>query len=211
MKKFTLYDESKTSVASDSTLKNTDMQDLIFSMTRRELETLVIDCVKVCLKHHEPTHAAAAPPPARILTTNEAAALVGLAKATLYKLTSAGQIPHSKRGKKLYFERDALEAWLTQNRVQPDAANDRAAERIVSGKNARIREHLAATCEDHRSKNCFRFGAVEIKIDHDSPLKGVEFREYIRVSVYDRETGVEMIFAAPVSEVDFLEPTFSGE
>ena len=81
----------------------------------------------------------------------------------------------------------------------------------MSEKNTRIREHLAATCEERRHKNCFRFGQVEIKIDHDSPLKGVEFREYIRVSVYDRETGVEMIFAAPVSEVDFLEPTFSGE
>lgn len=83
--------------------------------------------------------------------------------------------------------------------------------RIVSGKNARIREHMAATCEERRHINCFRFGAVEIKVDHDSPLKGVEFREYIRVSVYDRETGLEMVFAAPVSEVEFMEPTFSGE
>lgn len=78
-------------------------------------------------------------------------------------------------------------------------------------KNSRIREHLAATCEDRRHKNCFRFGAVEIKIDHDSPIKGVEFTEYIRVSVYNRETGLEMIFAAPISEIEFLEPTFSDE
>lgn len=79
----------------------------------------------------------------------------------------------------------------------------------MSEKNTRIREHLAATCEERRHKNCFRFGQVEIKIDHDSPLKGVEFTEYIRVSVYNRETGLEMIFVAPVSEVEFLEPTFS--
>lgn len=80
----------------------------------------------------------------------------------------------------------------------------------MSDKNARIREHLAETCEDRRHKNCFRFGDVEIKIDHDSPIKGVAFTEYIRVSVFDRETGLEMIFAAPVSEVEFMEPTFSG-
>ena len=78
------------------------------------------------------TPASAAPPPARILTINEAAAFVGLAKATLYKLTSAGQIPHSKRGKKLYFEREALEAWLTENRVQPDAADERAADTLAA-------------------------------------------------------------------------------
>jgi excisionase family DNA binding protein len=72
----------------------------------------------------------APPPPARIITINEAAALVGLAKATLYKLTSAGKIPHSKRGKKLYFEREALESWLTQDRVQPDSADDHAADTL---------------------------------------------------------------------------------
>ena len=81
----------------------------------------------------------------------------------------------------------------------------------MSAHNARIREHLAATCEDRRHKNCFRFGAVEIKIDHDSPIKGVEFCEYVRVSVYDRETGIEMVFAALVSDVEFIEPTFSDE
>lgn len=81
----------------------------------------------------------------------------------------------------------------------------------MSEKNTRIREHLAATCEERRHLNGFRFGAgaVEIKIDHDSPVQGVEFTEYIRVSVYNRETGLEMVFAAPVSEVEFLEPTFS--
>ena len=78
--------------------------------------------------------------------------------------------------------------------------------RIVSGKNARIREHMAATCEERRHINCFRFGAVEIKIDHDSPLHGVEFTEYVRVSVHDRITGLEMVFAAPVSEVEFMDP-----
>lgn len=99
------------------------------------LEELILEIKRVT----RPLGSAAAPPPARILTINEAAALVGLAKATLYKLTSAGQIPHSKRGKKLYFERDALEAWLTQNRVQPDAANDRAADTLAASIAARRR------------------------------------------------------------------------
>lgn len=73
------------------------------------------------------------------------------------------------------------------------------------GKNTRIREHLAATCEDHRSKNCFRFGLVEFNIDHDSPVKGVEFTEHVRVSVYDREIDTEMFFVVPVDSVEFIE------
>lgn len=81
----------------------------------------------------------------------------------------------------------------------------------MSEKNARIREHLSATSEDRRHKNCFRFGAVEIKIDHDSPVQGVEFTEYVRLSVWDKETGVEMTFVVPVSEVEFIEATFSGQ
>lgn len=109
-------------------------------MTRRELETLVIDCVKVCLRNHEPSAAHTAPPPVRILNLNEAAAFVGLAKATVYKLTSAGTIPHAKRGKKLVFEREALEAWLLENRVQPNEAENRAADTLAASIARRRRE-----------------------------------------------------------------------
>lgn len=83
--------------------------------------------------------------------------------------------------------------------------------RIVSGKNARIREHLAATCGERRHENRFRFGAVDITIGPDSPIKGVEHPEKIRVSVYDRKTGLEMIFYAHVSDVEFMEPKFLDE
>lgn len=75
----------------------------------------------------------------------------------------------------------------------------------MSAQNTRIREHLAATCEDRRHKNCFRFGAVEIKIDHDSPVNGVEFDEFVRVSVYDMEIDTEMFFVVPVDSVEFIE------
>lgn len=35
-----------------------------------------------------------------------------LKRSTVYKLTAAGEIPHSKRGKRLYFDRDAIDLWL---------------------------------------------------------------------------------------------------
>jgi hypothetical protein len=36
-----------------------------------------------------------------------------LSKARLYALVSARQIPHAKRGNKLYFTRAELQAWIT--------------------------------------------------------------------------------------------------
>ena len=38
--------------------------------------------------------------------------LTGLAKPTIYGLVSERKIPHSKRGKKLYFSRRELLVWL---------------------------------------------------------------------------------------------------
>lgn len=76
---------------------------------------------------------------------------------------------------------------------------------FAMSKNARIREHLAATCADRRSKNRFMYGHVEIIIDHDSPVKGVDFVEYIRVSVYNPKSDKDMVFCVPVSEVEFIE------
>ncbi len=52
------------------------------------------------------------------LSTDEAAAFIGVSRSTLYKLTSARQIPHFKpAGKLMYFERAALESWMRANRI----------------------------------------------------------------------------------------------
>lgn len=39
-------------------------------------------------------------------------------KSYLYKLTSTNKIPHSKRGKKLYFDKKVLDQWLLKNKVK---------------------------------------------------------------------------------------------
>jgi excisionase family DNA binding protein len=52
------------------------------------------------------------------LTFDEGAVFTGISKSHLYKMTSAGAIPHYKpRGKMIYFDRAELENWLLQNRV----------------------------------------------------------------------------------------------
>lgn len=54
-----------------------------------------------------------------VLSFDEASKYLNLSKSYLYKLTSAQQIPHYKpQGKMIYFEKDALDAWLRQNPVK---------------------------------------------------------------------------------------------
>ncbi len=53
------------------------------------------------------------------LTLEEASAYSGISKSYIYKLTSAGSIPHYKpEGKTIYFDRVELNAWLKRNRVK---------------------------------------------------------------------------------------------
>ena len=57
-----------------------------------------------------------------VLTSDEAAAYMGVSKSYLYKLTMRKQIPHYKpMGKMCYFNRAELEEWLQQNRCATDA------------------------------------------------------------------------------------------
>ena len=55
-------------------------------------------------------------PVKQILNVDEAAEVTGLAKQTIYGLTSRREIPHFKRGKALRFRFDELQAWLLANR-----------------------------------------------------------------------------------------------
>ena len=67
-----------------------------------------------------------------VLSFDEASKYLNLSKGYLYKLTSAQQIPHYKpQGKMIYFEKDALEAWLRQNPVKTQAQIDQEASHYV--------------------------------------------------------------------------------
>jgi excisionase family DNA binding protein len=69
------------------------------------------------------------------LTIEECAAYSGLSTSHLYKLTSAGEIPHYKpRGKMLYFDRAEIDTWLRQNRVSTRAEiEQQAADHMTIG------------------------------------------------------------------------------
>ncbi len=51
-----------------------------------------------------------------ILSVDQAAQFVNLAKATIYELTSKRQIPFFKKGKRLYFSKQDLHAWILEGK-----------------------------------------------------------------------------------------------
>lgn len=68
-----------------------------------------------------------------VLTMDEAVIFTGLSKSYLYKLTSRRLIPFYKnKGMKgVYFKREELEAWMTQERVATIYENEREAIKYV--------------------------------------------------------------------------------
>ena len=52
-----------------------------------------------------------------VIAVEEAAMLTGYTVKGIYTLTSEKRIPHYKKNGKLYFKKDELEAWMTENRV----------------------------------------------------------------------------------------------
>ncbi len=64
----------------------------------------------------------------------EALEYLGISKDHGYKLTSKGQIPHSKRGKYLYFEKSELDKWLLSNKVKDASQLKQEAEEYLKNK-----------------------------------------------------------------------------
>lgn len=52
-----------------------------------------------------------------VLTLEETMIYTGCARTTLYRLTSAKEIPHYKLGQALRFKKSELDEWLTRNKV----------------------------------------------------------------------------------------------
>lgn len=58
---------------------------------------------------------------AEVFNLNQASEYVSLSKSAIYKKTSERNIPHFKKGKKLYFKRSELDVWLTENKISTNA------------------------------------------------------------------------------------------
>jgi excisionase family DNA binding protein len=110
------------------------MKEVVFiSMPVGDLQTLIIDCVQACLKH-SPSVLSPKETGKAVLDIDEFCEYTGLAKQTVYKMTGKGLIPHAKRGKRLYFDQEQVNAWLLENSVRPLSAITAEADRYLSSK-----------------------------------------------------------------------------
>ena len=75
----------------------------------------------------------------------------------------------------------------------------------MTDKKKSILQVLAATAQEQISKNRFQYSAVAIKIDPDSPVKGIEFEEHIQVSIYDSNADREVVFSAKIENITVIE------
>ncbi len=67
------------------------------------------------------------------LTLEEAAKYLDISRSHLYKLTSAGEIPHYKpQGKRVYFSKAELDNWLLRNPIRTNAELEQQATDYVT-------------------------------------------------------------------------------
>jgi len=84
----------------------------IIVIDKSELSEIIETIFKRVLQEQQVATPAKHPEQKEILTIDETSTFLNLAKATIYALTSKGKIPHFKTGKKLYFKRSELIAWI---------------------------------------------------------------------------------------------------
>ncbi|WP_417237057.1 helix-turn-helix domain-containing protein [Bizionia paragorgiae] len=53
----------------------------------------------------------------KIMDIEQLSNYLGLSKSHIYKLTSSHTIPHSKRGKRLYFDKEVINTWVLENKI----------------------------------------------------------------------------------------------
>ena len=71
----------------------------------------------------------------QILWMDDAVQFLNLAKPTIYGLLSKGKLPHYKRGRKVYFLRSELEAWLMSGKQKTMADAEQEVENYLSKRN----------------------------------------------------------------------------
>ena len=77
--------------------------------------------------------------PKEVLTSDEAAAYLGVSKSCIYKLTMGRKIPHykSEGGKLCYFDRQEIINWMKAHRVATQEELQAQAKEILKKKGGR--------------------------------------------------------------------------
>ena len=105
-------------------------ETVLISMPVKELQTLIIDCVNVCLENNNQTKDNVDSD--NLLTIKQAAEFITLSVPTIYGLVQRSEIPVSKRGKRLYFSKQELTDWIKAGRKKTNDEISKDAGKRVS-------------------------------------------------------------------------------
>ena len=70
----------------------------------------------------------------QLMTVDQAAEFLNLAKPTVYSMVSRGELPYMKRSKRLYFSREDLLAYIRDGRKMTDAEMQYSAPEFLTNK-----------------------------------------------------------------------------
>jgi len=86
---------------------------VLISLSRDDFQSIVIDSVNSCLKYNTAQHEESKE---ELLILPGVSTLLNLADSTIYGLVHRGEIPHHKKGGRLYFLRSELLDWIKSGR-----------------------------------------------------------------------------------------------
>ncbi len=109
-------------------MTNISLDDVIRNIVKEENSLLLTKIVAV-FKNSENGNDYQKP-----LNFDEALKYLSCSKSYLYKLTSNNIIPHSKRGKRLYFDKKSLDNWLLSSKVKSVSEIQEEAELFLKSK-----------------------------------------------------------------------------
>lgn len=101
-------------------------ENIKLEITKSDLIAFAKECVSLHLPNPEQ--------PSQkddLLTFDEMCTLLDIAKATGYTKTSKGELPHYKRGGKLYFKKSELIAWIEKGRKKTQKDIDELANQYL--------------------------------------------------------------------------------
>lgn len=109
------------------------MDKIVFiSLSKDDLQSIIIDCVNSCLKHHNRQEPTTTEPREKLLTVKETAEFLSLSVPTIYSKVSRGELPVMKRSKRLYFSNLELMDYLKQGRQLTNDEIEQEAEKYLS-------------------------------------------------------------------------------
>lgn len=90
----------------------------INQMIREILEPIIDDCITRAFNKYINELKFEKPVNTEVFDIKEAMLYLKLGKGTMYSMTMKREIPHYKVGRRLYFRKDELDAWINKGKVK---------------------------------------------------------------------------------------------